>query len=121
MERHVGIGGRRRQVLPDHEDRLSVRYRAGANKAHIGGDANVAGDPFPSEVKRVFSPPDVCAAPGHTVFAAGTVEFNRSCLRSNAEILMRFKNADRRAGPLLRQSRAHQQDGCGPRFQKKMS
>ena len=91
VQRDVGVGESRVSVLPDHEDGLAMRHRAGADELHVGRQRDVAGKPLPGEVAGVVRAPDVGAAAGDAILAVRGVELQAAGLWRDAEIALQVE------------------------------
>ena len=79
-----------------------MRHRAGADEVYVGGECHVTGHLLPGELEGVGHGPDVGAAAGHAVLAAGGIELDLALLRSDTHVGTRLelseslREADRR-------------------------
>ncbi len=71
-----------------------MRISAATEKCNIRGQSQIAGNFFPSEVKRIFGEPHVLSAARDDIRTTSRIEFHGAFPARPADIAMTFKRAN---------------------------
>jgi len=91
VKRNVRVRRTRREILPDHQHRFSMRHRPGADETDIGCEREIARDAPPGKEQGILSTPDVRPPAGDAILATRLIEFDRTGLRGQADVSPRFE------------------------------